>query len=122
MSAVFKRGYFFNFLDSDKLVQTVFSVEFCLTHYMLGNFACSFCYLLIFSLRYTIRVSISLGPDQVQQNVWPDLGPNCLQRLSTDRRAGDKSLDGQVGDKSIHKLELFFYEKTDVSPLLMSKA
>ena len=26
----------------------------------------------------------SLDPDQAQRNVGPDLGPNCLQRLSAD--------------------------------------
>ena len=26
----------------------------------------------------------SLDPDQARQNVGPDLGPNCLQRLSAD--------------------------------------
>ena len=29
-------------------------------------------------------MSNSLGPGQAQQNVWPDLGPNCLQRLSAN--------------------------------------
>ena len=29
-------------------------------------------------------MSNSLDPDQARQNVVPDLGPNCLQRLSTD--------------------------------------
>ena len=38
------------------------------------------------SFRDTIRESNSLGPDQARQSVGPDLGPNCLQRLS----AGDK--------------------------------
>ena len=37
----------------------------------------------------TIRVSNSLDQDQAQNFVWPDLDPNCLQRLSAD-------------DKSIH--------------------
>ena len=32
----------------------------------------------------TIRVSNSLDTDQARQNVWPDLGSNCLQRLSAD--------------------------------------
>ena len=32
----------------------------------------------------TIRVSKSLDPDQAQHFVGPDLGPNCLQRLSAD--------------------------------------
>ena len=29
-------------------------------------------------------VSNSLDPDQARPYVWPDLGPNCLQRLSAD--------------------------------------
>ena len=29
----------------------------------------------------TTKVSNSLGPDQGRHFVWPDLGPNCLQRL-----------------------------------------
>ena len=60
-------------------------------------FACweilnAFCRLLIFfkinflknSFRNIIRVSNTLDPDQARQNVGPDLGPNCLQRLSAD--------------------------------------
>ena len=31
-----------------------------------------------------MRVSNSLDPDQVQHFVGPDLGPNCLQKLSAD--------------------------------------
>ena len=36
------------------------------------------------SFRNTIRVSISLDPDQARRFVGPDLGPNCLQKLSAD--------------------------------------
>ena len=32
----------------------------------------------------TIKVSNSLDPDQARHFVGPDLGPNCLQRLSED--------------------------------------
>ena len=32
----------------------------------------------------TIQVSTSLDPDQAEHFVGPDLGPNCLQRLSAD--------------------------------------
>ena len=32
----------------------------------------------------TIRVSNCLDPDQDRHSVGPDLGPNCLQRLSAD--------------------------------------
>ena len=36
------------------------------------------------SFRNTIRVSNSLDPDQARHFVRPDLGSNCLQRLSAD--------------------------------------
>ena len=52
----------------------------------------TFCPLLIFKkinflgekFRKTIRVSISLYPDQARHFVGPDLGLNCLQRSSED--------------------------------------
>ena len=59
-----------------------------------GKFILLFCRLLIFfqiqhfhknSLRNTIRVPNSLDPDQAGHSIGPDLGPNCLQKLS----AGD---------------------------------
>ena len=34
-----------------------------------------------------IRVSNSLDPDQARHFVGPDLGPNCLQRLSADDKS-----------------------------------
>ena len=45
-----------------------------------------FCHLFFLknSFRNTIEVSNSLDPDQAPSFVWPDLGPNCLQRLSAD--------------------------------------
>ena len=36
------------------------------------------------SSRNTIRMSNSLDPDQARRFVGPDLGPNCLPRLSAD--------------------------------------
>ena len=36
------------------------------------------------SFRNTFSVSNSLEPDQVRHFVVPDLGPNCLQKLSAD--------------------------------------
>ena len=39
------------------------------------------------SFRNTIRVSNSLDKDQDQYSVRPDLGPNCLQRLSADDKS-----------------------------------
>ena len=52
---------------------------------MLGNVACIYILFLsadIFS--ETIRVSNSLDPDQARHFVGPELGPNCLQRISSD--------------------------------------
>ena len=39
------------------------------------------------SFRNTIRVSDSLDPGQDRHSVGPDLGPNCLQRLSADDKS-----------------------------------
>ena len=38
------------------------------------------------SVRNTIRVPNSLDPDQDQYYVGPDLGANCLQRLSAEKK------------------------------------
>ena len=55
-----------------------------------------FCCLLIFfsrltfskiSFRNMIRMSNSLDPDLARHFVVPDLGPNCLQRLSADYKS-----------------------------------
>ena len=35
----------------------------------------------------TIRVSNDFDPDQARHFVGPDLGPNCLQRLSADNKS-----------------------------------
>ena len=40
----------------------------------------------------TIRVSNGLDPDQDQHSVGPDLGPNCLQRLSADDKKAENLL------------------------------
>ena len=34
-----------------------------------------------------MRVSNGLDPDQDRRSVVPDLGPNCLQRLSADDKS-----------------------------------
>ena len=62
-----------------------------LSPWMLGIFSC-FCWpLLTFflklafsnnSFRNTFRVSNSLDPDQEQHFMGPDLGPNCLQKMT----------------------------------------
>ena len=61
----------------------------------LGNFSCLCCRLLTFfkinfskkKFRNIIRVSNGLDPDQDRHSVGPDLGPNCLQRLSADDKS-----------------------------------
>ena len=64
-----------------------------LTLCMLGNFACFFVVCGFFntcsknSFRNTVSVSNSLDPDQARRFVGPDLGPNCLQRLSADDKS-----------------------------------
>ena len=65
-----------------------------------------FCLLNIFkiyfsknSFRNTIRVPNSLDPDQDLNFVRPDLGPNCLQRLSADstsRQRDNSSITGTI--------------------------
>ena len=35
-------------------------------------------------------MSITLDPDQTRRIVWPDLGPNCLPRLSADDTGGQR--------------------------------
>ena len=65
---------------------------FDLNHCMLGNFECFLSSAVFFQNRVfqinifmnTIRVSNGLDPDQDRCLVCPDLGPNCLQRLSAD--------------------------------------
>ena len=52
----------------------------------------------------TIRVSNSLDPDQDLHFVGPDLGPNCLQRLSAD----DKSLHLQGMSESLFVCQMKF--------------
>ena len=57
-------------------------------------FSCFCCHILIyFKLTFqkilsgTLRVSNGLDPDQNLSSVGPDLGPNCLQRLSADSKS-----------------------------------
>ena len=38
-----------------------------------------------------ITVSNNLDPDQARQNVGPDLGPDCLQRISLKLLLAEKS-------------------------------
>ena len=65
-------------VDVDQLL------DFPILHYY--SFTLNYC-AIFNSLDAIIRVSNSLDPDQAQQYVRPDLGPNCLQRLSTDDKS-----------------------------------
>ena len=61
----------------------------------------------------TIRESNSLDPDQDQQYVGPDLGPNCLQRLSRRPKTPLASTELKIivhlkGDKEIKHKHCFF--------------
>ena len=63
-----------------------------LTHCLLGNFSWFFAVCWFFSkltfwkysFRNIFRMSNSLDPDQARRIVGPDLGPNCLPRISAD--------------------------------------
>ena len=69
----------------------------------MGNFACFLSSAVVFfvlffffkinffkhSSRNTTRVPNTLNPDQDRRYVGPDLGPNCLQRLSADWSGDD---------------------------------
>ena len=72
-----------------------------ITNILLGNFPCVFLssadffffkIIVVFknSLRNTISMSTSLDPDQARRIVGPDLGPNCLPRLSADDTGGQR--------------------------------
>ena len=83
---------------------------FTLWYCMLGNFSSFCCRLLQFSklhfqknsFRNIIWVSTDSDPDQDWQNVSPDLGPNCLHRLSADNKS--------CCLPSSFKIEFFFRE------------
>ena len=55
-------------------------------------------WMLDFKFFNTIRVSNSLDPDQAHNFVGPDLGPNCLQRLSVGDIAGQELNTKQLVD------------------------
>ena len=54
--------------------------------------------------RDTLRVSHSFDPDQAQQNVWPDLGPNCSQKITAANGRRHKHARRSVpySDKRVH--------------------
>ena len=68
---------------------------------MLCNFSCFCCCRLTFfkinffkkNFQEYYEKSNSFDPDQDRHNVGPDLGPNCLQRLSADDKERVKTKD-----------------------------
>ena len=58
-----------------------------LLHYTFSVYCCAIFYSLNTEFFNTIRVSNSLDPDQTRHFIRPDLGPNCLQRLSADNKS-----------------------------------
>ena len=72
---------------------------FCL---FVSLFVCLFCFVFVFSggggggksFSNTIKLSNGLDPDQYRRSVGPDLGPNCLRRLTADDQI--RRLQGKV--------------------------
>ena len=48
------------------------------------------------SFRNTVRESNSLDPDQARHFVGPDLGPNCLQKLSADDTTSKRRVNSSL--------------------------
>ena len=70
-----KKVYFDQLLYFPKLLSRLIPSLFIIVPYLT---------LLILDFINTIRVSKGWDPDQAQHFVGPDLGPNCLRRLSAD--------------------------------------
>ena len=68
------------------------------------------CQLTFFKIpfRNTIRVSNGLDPDQDRHSVGPDLGPNCLQRLSADDKSPLAKKDFKQ-QTQFHRVCLYIY-------------
>ena len=60
----------------------------------------------------TIRVSNSVDPDQDRHSVGPDLGPNCLQRLSRKLPLARLELNCRLNHSALRKkfLRIQMYE------------
>ena len=75
--------WFKNYTFVKKCILISFSIfKYCFFY----SFTLNYC-AIFNSLDATIKVSNSLDPDQAQHHVGPDVGPNCLQRLSTDDKS-----------------------------------
>ena len=74
----------FYFLIFDLIVNLLVILTLCLLRLSSADIFLSKSTFSKNAFRNTFRVSNSLDPDQARQNVGPDLGANCLQRLSAD--------------------------------------
>ena len=59
--------------------------------------------------RNIIRVSNSLDPDQDRHPVGPELGPNCLQRLSVELLLAWKELTYGMNEKLLILFDFILY-------------
>ena len=67
------------------------------------------------SLRNTIKVTDSLDQDHARCFVGPDLGPNCLQRLSADdicRQGVNGSMSAVKEPKRNYISQFMYYKRT----------
>ena len=62
--------------------------------------------------RNTTRVSKSLDPDQARRFIGPDLGPDCLQKLSADDTSRQKSAFSHFNGRRI-----FFRKRIGIVPM-----
>ena len=76
---IFEKAYFDQLLD--------FTILLLLFLHSLLHLVCHILLFECWIIFNTVRVSNSLDPDQARSFVGPDLGPNCLQRLSADDKS-----------------------------------
>ena len=65
---------------------SIWIFQYCF-YYTFTVYCCAIFYSLNTEFFNTIRVSNSLDLDQTRHFIGPDLGPNCLQRLSADNKS-----------------------------------
>ena len=83
---VHSRGSKNTYLRKKCIWISIWIFQYCF-HYTFTVNRCAIFYFLNTEFFNTIRVSNSLDPDQTRHFIGPDLGPNCLQRLSADNKS-----------------------------------
>ena len=76
--------WFKNYIFAKKSILISFWINFSNIAFITPSHFIIVPYVTLWMLQFfnAIRVSNNLDPDQARQFVRPDLGPNCLQRLS----------------------------------------